>query len=87
MPTNPVRNIAFAEDWQEDVGEMSVIFAGADFDLLQQLFSFMRKAGVMRDFRLVEQHPPRYRGGVVWDRIECVFDGYDVRMALSLIHI
>lgn len=81
FPAHPARNIAFAEDWQEDVGEMTIIFAGADPELLEQLFTYLSKAGVMSDFYLTEQHPPRYRLGVVWDRIGCVFKGYDTRMA------
>ena len=65
----------------ERMGEMTVVFVGADEPMLAALFRYLCAAGIARDFRIEEQRPPQFTQGVVWERLGVTLEGYDGRMA------
>lgn len=80
MQRDFVRNIAFAIDEQEG-GELTVVFAGADEPMLTALFRHLCAAGVAKGFRIDEQRPPQFAQGVVWERLGVTIEDYNERMA------
>ena len=77
---NPIVNIAFAID-EQDGGEMTVVFAGADEPMLTALFRYLCAAGIAKGFHIDEQRPPKFTHGVVWERRGVTLEGFDGRMA------
>ena len=65
----------------ERMGEMTVVFVGADEPMLAALFRYLCAAGIARGFRIEEQRPPQFTQGVVWERLGVTLEGYDGRMA------
>lgn len=65
----------------ERMGEMTVVFVGADEPMLAALFRYLCAAGIAKDFRIEEQRPPQFTQGVVWERLGVTLEGYDGRMA------
>ena len=65
----------------ERMGEMTVVFVGADEPMLAALFRYLCAAGIARGFRIDEQRPPQFTQGVVWERLGVTLEGYDGRMA------
>ena len=65
----------------ERMGDMTVVFAGADEPMLAALFRYLCAAGIARGFRIEEQRPPQFTQGVVWERLGVTLEGYDGRMA------
>ena len=65
----------------ERMGEMTVVFVGADEPMLAALFRYLCAAGIAMGFRIEEQRPPQFTQGVVWERLGVTLEGYDGRMA------
>ncbi len=65
----------------ERMGEMTVVFVGADEPMLAALFRYLCAAGVAKGFRIDEQRPPKFTQGVVWERLGVTLDGYDGHLA------
>ncbi len=81
---HPRRNIAMAIDWQgEDDRDVALLFAGADGDMLREVFTaFCGPNCFASGFTIEPQRTARWRNGYVNDRLAVILHGSRQEMML-----